>query len=372
MYTAKDEWYFIDNPEQADSPALLVYPERVKENIRRLTNSIADIKRLRPHVKTHKTKEVSRLCMEAGIRKFKCATIAEAEMLAREGAKDVLLAYQPVGPKAERFISLLKKYPVSFSCLTDNLASLKALGRIAEREKKRASVYVDINAGMDRTGIRPGQEAMELYEAGLNTPGIEMKGLHVYDGHIRNPDMAERTSECNKAFAPVEEIQRALIEKGYPKPVLVAGGSPTFPIHAQREEVECSPGTFVYWDKGYLDALQEQAYLPAALVLSRIISLPAPDKICVDTGYKSVASENEPGKRIQFLNAPDLKVSGHSEEHLVLKAPEGHHYQVGDILYGLPFHICPTCALYEKALVVENRKISDEWKITARDRTIEV
>lgn len=372
MHTAKEAWYLTDNPEQADSPALLVYPERVKENIRRLTNSIADVKRLRPHVKTHKTKEVSRLCMEAGIERFKCSTIAEAEMLAQAGAKDVLLAYQPVGPKAERFISLLKKYPVSFSCLADDLQALRALGRIAEREKSQALVYVDINVGMNRTGISPGREAMELYEAGLNLPGIKMKGLHVYDGHFRNPDMAERTAECNKAFAPVEEMQKALMAKGYPKPILVAGGSPTYPIHARRQEVECSPGTFVFWDKGYQDTLPEQSYLPAALVLSRIISLPAPDKVCVDTGYKSIASENEPGKRIQFLNAPDLKFFGHSEEHLVLEAAKGHGYRVGDILYGLPYHICPTCALYEKALVVENRKISGEWKIIARDRTIEV
>ena len=372
MSTGKDDWYDIKNPGQIDSPALVLYPEGVKENIRRAKAEIQDLHRLRPHVKTHKTIEVTRLLMEAGIEKFKCSTIAEAEMLARAGAKDVLLSYQPVGPKAERFVALQKKYRTDFSCLMDNPSSLKALSRIAEREGRVIPVYLDINVGMNRTGIIPGQDAMDLYAEGLKTKGIKMMGLHVYDGHIRNIDLEGRTAECNKAFAPVEEMQEALVTKGYRKPVLIAGGSPTFPIHVKRKEVEVSPGTFVYWDKGYQDTLPEQPYLPAALVLTRIVSLPDPTKICVDLGYKSIASESELDKRIYFLNAPELTVVGHSEEHLVLAVQKGHRYQVGDVLYGLPYHICPTCALYEKAMVVKEGKVSGEWKIIARDRTIEV
>jgi D-serine deaminase-like pyridoxal phosphate-dependent protein len=97
-----DDWYSIHSITAIDSPALIIYKDRVEENIRRLVASIDDVKRLRPHIKTHKSPEVSRMMLEAGIKKFKCATIAEAEMLAVSGAPDVLLAYQPVGPKAER------------------------------------------------------------------------------------------------------------------------------------------------------------------------------------------------------------------------------------------------------------------------------
>lgn len=372
MHTATEEWYIIENPEQTDSPSLVIYLDRVKENIRLLKENIQDVKRLRPHVKTHKTQEASRLMMEAGIEKFKCSTIAEAEMLALAGAKDILLAYQPIGPKAERFVALMKKYPSFFSCLTDNPASLMELARIAQREKLVLPVYVDINVGMDRTGIVPGQEAMELYEAGQKEKAIKMMGFHVYDGHINNADLEERTIECEKAFAPVEKMQKALLAKGYPKPIIVAGGSFTFPIHARREEVECSPGTFVYWDKGYQEKIPDQPFLPAALVLSRVISLPGPNKVCVDMGHKSIASENVLAKRVHFLNAPDLKMIGQSEEHLVLEARNGHAYKVGDVLYGLPYHICPTCALYEKALVVEGGHVKGEWKIVARNRSIEV
>src|ERR1700754_572473 len=101
------DWYRISNVDQLDTPALVVYPDRVKENIRTAVDMVGDPARLRPHVKTHKSPETTRLMLAGGIRSFKCATIAEAEMLALEGAEDVLLAYQPVGPKAARFIALI-------------------------------------------------------------------------------------------------------------------------------------------------------------------------------------------------------------------------------------------------------------------------
>src|ERR1700710_2663000 len=111
-------WYTISEIEKLDTPALVIYPERVKENLSILTGMIDDISRLRPHVKTHKCAEVALLMIETGISKFKCATIAEAEMLGMSKAPDVLLAYQPVGPKLERFIKLILNYSQTrFSCL---------------------------------------------------------------------------------------------------------------------------------------------------------------------------------------------------------------------------------------------------------------
>src|SRR3954470_5215176 len=100
-------WFHISSPNEIDSPALLVYPQRVKANIQTAIKMIGDVNRLRPHVKTHKCAEVAKLMMNAGINKFKCATIAEAEMLGMQQAADVLLAYQPVGPKLDRFIALV-------------------------------------------------------------------------------------------------------------------------------------------------------------------------------------------------------------------------------------------------------------------------
>lgn len=373
-----EEWYRINNINEIDSPALVIYPERVKKNIALLKSMINDVDRLRPHVKTNKAKEAALLIMEAGISKFKCATIAEAEMLGQIKAPDVLLAYQPVGPKIQRFISLVKKYPATkFSCLVDNIESANEISKEAIIAGMEISVFIDLNVGMNRTGIIPDQKAVELYiecskilPSGSGGAGIIPVGLHVYDGHITDIEFDVREKRCNEAFASVEWMKQELKKKGFDELIIVAGGTPTFPVHAKRENVQCSPGTFIYWDAGYVQKYKEQPFLPAALVISRIISLPNETTICADLGHKSVASENPVNNRVHFINAPELTVIGQSEEHLVLQVNKDHQYKTGDVLYGIPVHICPTCALYERALIVEDGKVRGEWKIIARDRKI--
>ena len=315
--------------------------------------------------------EVAQLLLNAGIKKFKCATIAEAEMLAMAAAPDVLLAYQPVGPKLQRFIQLIQKYPATkFSCLVDNVDMAAIISSEAISSNLEIPMYIDLDVGMHRTGIAP-LNAIALYEACVALKGIKIIGLHGYDGHLRSADIQQRTMDCEKAYEQVTQVQQALQQKGF-DPVIIAGGSPTFPIHAKRKEVECSPGTFVYWDRNYQQSCGEQNFEPAVLVLARVVSLPGETRLCIDLGHKSITSENELQNRVYFLNAPDLKFIGHSEEHLVAEALPGHTYKTGDVLYGLPFHICPTVALYERAAVVESNRVTSEWKNMARDRKITV
>lgn len=364
-------WYEIKNIHELDSPALVVFPERVKKNIQTAIEMVGDVNRLRPHIKTNKSADAIKLMMEAGIDQFKCATIAEAELLGMCKAKDVLLAYQPLGPKLSRFIELIKKYPLTnFSCLTDNNPAATEQAKAFAAAGIVVPVYIDLNIGMNRTGIAPGKEAVELYKQLSALKGIRAGGLHAYDGHLRSSDINERTLQCNEGFKAVESMVEELNKLNLPVPNIVAGGSPAFPIHAKRKNVQCSPGTFVYWDKGYSNLCPEQNFLPAAVLITRVISLPAPGKITTDLGHKSVAAENDISKRIFFLNAEDLKAVGQSEEHLVLETNKEHSHKVGDLLYGLPYHICPTVALYERVYTVENGLVNGEWKNIARDRKI--
>jgi len=365
-------WYTISDVDKLDTPALVVYPDRVKENIDILKGMIDDVSRLRPHVKTHKCKDTALLMLEGGITKFKCATIAEAEMLGMSKAPDVLLAYQPIGPKLERFIGLIKTYPeTQYSCLIDNNAAAGHISEKALENNITIPVYIDLNVGMNRTGIKP-EYALELYGYCLELSGIKITGMHAYDGHIHDKELAVREQRANEAYDKVEELRQQIREKGYPEPIIIAGGSPTFPIHAARKDIECSPGTFIYWDRGYSLNCEEQPFLTAVLVVSRVISLPGESKLCLDVGHKSISAENELTKRIYFLNAPELTFVGQSEEHLVVDAGKGHQYKVGDVLYGLPYHICPTVALYERAITIENNQISGEWYNIARDRKITI
>ncbi len=363
-------WYNVNNIDTIDSPALLLYKERVQQNINRAVEMIEDVSLLRPHVKTNKTAEVCAMMMAAGITKFKCATIAEAEMLAMLHAKDVLLAYQPVGPKAKRLLLLQQQYPqTGFSCVTDNPDTAKALSNLFSAHNETINVLIDLNTGMNRSGIKPAK-AFALVEQLITLPGIQLKGLHAYDGHLRDTDLQQRQQKSDTAFNEVLELATQ-IETLINKPItIVAGGSPTFPTHIKRN-IECSPGTFVFWDWGYKHQVPDEPFDYAALVLTRVISIVDDQTITTDLGHKSVAAEN-PFPRVHFLNAPDATPISQSEEHLVLKVTDSNAFKVGDVLYGVPVHICPTVALYDKAVVVENNEAVTTWNVLARDRKINV
>lgn len=361
-------WYELKNSNTIDSPALLLYKERIQQNIDHAIAMIKNVQMLRPHVKTNKTAEVCAMMLAAGITKFKCATIAEAEMLAMLNAKDVLLAYQPVGPKANRLLSLVQQYPQTmFSCVVDNIDTATALSNLFSAANKTIAVYIDLNTGMNRSGIKPAN-ALPLAEQLINLPGIKFKGLHAYDGHLRDTDLDVRQQKSNAAFDEVLALATT-IEQQLNHPIsIVAGGSPSFPTHIKRN-VECSPGTFVYWDWGYKHQLPDEPFDYAALVLTRVISIVDEQTITTDLGHKSIAAEN-PLPRVHFLNAPGVTPHAQSEEHLVLKVADSSAFKVGDVLYGVPVHVCPTVALYNKAVVIENNEAVTTWNVVARDRSL--
>jgi D-serine deaminase-like pyridoxal phosphate-dependent protein len=341
----------------------------VKKNIAEMIRMAGDVNRLRPHIKTHKTAEGIRLMMDAGISKFKCATIAEAELLAMTGAKDVLLAHQPVGPRIERLQQLCIQYPQTvFSTITDNLDAAKQMGEVFAKQAQSMGVYIDINVGMNRTGIAPDETALALYEGLMQVKGIHFMGLHVYDGQHRQADPAARETACDEAFQAVYGLINLMESKGYPRPFIIAGGSPSFSIHAKKTDRDCGPGTNIFWDRGYGLTCPEQDFIPAVHILTRVISLPAPNRICLDLGHKAVASENELAKRVYFPDHPELKPVGQSEEHLVMELAPGHGFKPGDALIGIPYHICPTVALHQSLQVTDG----STWKVLARDRKITI
>jgi D-serine deaminase-like pyridoxal phosphate-dependent protein len=361
-------WYEIKNVTEIDSPMLAVYAERIDQNI----NAALQIQPrhlLRPHVKTNKIKEIQKLMITKGISKFKAATIAEAEMLAQVMAKDVLIAYQLTGPKINRYMELVKKYPsVKFSSLIDNKKSAAELSTTFSQAGLTATVWIDINAGMNRTGTQVGK-VEGIYKALIETKGILVRGLHIYDGHIIDNNKQIRKKKCDAAFSSIEKKLSPLMKQNSLE--IVAGGTPTFAFHAHRKDVQTSPGTFIFWDWGYAQKFPELPFQYAALVITRVVSIINEKMLCLDLGYKSVASEN-PLPRVLFLNDNNVVPVSHSEEHLVVKVKSTKKYVIGDIFYGVPVHICPTVALYDKVAVIKNNQCAGYWNVAARNRTINV
>ncbi len=362
-----DYWYQLKNPDQVASPALLVYPERIKRNIQEMIRISGDVNRLRPHVKTHKSPHVVALQQQMRITKFKCATIAEAEMLALCEVPDVLIAYQLSGPNAWRLIHLMSKYPnTSFSALVDNMHTAKELYQIASHQQTIIQLYIDLDVGMHRTGISPGPAVLELHTYIKNSEALKFNGWHVYDGHVRQSDFTERQIEVSKGFEAVRELQTQVDSSK-----VVAGGSPTFPVHALDESLELSPGTSLLWDQGYGQQFPDLEFLKAAVLITRVISKPAGDMLCLDLGHKALASEMS-HPRVHLLGLEVVEFTTHSEEHLVVRTPDAPNYQVGDAIYGIPMHICPTTALHQNLIVVESGEVVDSWPVLARNRKLEI
>jgi len=365
-------WYRVENVNEVSSPALLIYPDRVEHNIKKMISMTGSPDKLRPHVKTHKMPDIISLQMNHGINKFKTSTIAETEMVARCGAKDILLAIQPVGPNIERFFELKKEFPgTSISCIADSEEIINQLSAMACRKNMETKVWLDINNGMNRTGVTPGADAVRLIRMIYDLPMLKAEGLQVYDGHIRDKELAMRKKISDNAFAPLLQLIDKLKNEGIGPLSIVAGGTPTFPVHALRKGVESSPGTLILWDYGYSSSFADMDYMHAAVLLIRVISKPGKDMLCLDLGHKAVASEM-PQPRVKILGLEDYTIINHNEEHMVIKTNEAGSFRIGDVFYGIPWHICPTVDRYDSVTIINNHKATGQWNVEARKRKITI
>ncbi len=365
-------WYEIREIDEIDSPSLVVYKDRILSNLGTMTGMAGSPDRLMPHVKTHKMEMIIKLHLSLGIRNFKCATIAEAEMTGAAGGENVLIALQPVGPKFGRLVNLIRKFPsVNYSVIIDNPGTVKLLDAKMSEAGARIGVYIDVNTGMNRTGIAPGEEARELVLLCSSLKQVVFLGFHAYDGHNTLTDLNERKALCTRDFKAVYELLAWSEETLGRKLNLVSGGTPTFPIHAKMSDTICSPGTTVLWDAASRDRFPDLSFEYAAVLITRVVSVVGRNLICLDLGHKAIAAET-PLPRVRFLNHPEAIPVSQSEEHLVVRVPEVGNYQPGDVFYGIPWHICPTCALYPEVIVAEDHHWIDNWAVTARNRFISV
>jgi D-serine deaminase-like pyridoxal phosphate-dependent protein len=368
--------YAIRDTSTIFTPALVFYKELIRRNIAQMIAIGGHPARLRPHVKTHKTPEIVSMELEAGITKHKCATLAEAEMLAMTGARDIFLAYNLVGPNCDRMAHLAQTYPdCAFSTTADDPAALQALSAAVTALDQTVEILIDLDVGMHRTGLPPGEKAAALYELIDQLPGLRPGGIHAYDGHIHQENLAEREAAVRQNLEPVLDLRSQLERKGLPVPRLVAGGTPTFSIYARMDlpGLECSPGTCVLNDHGYGTRFADLTdFTPAALLLTRVISRPTATRLTLDLGYKAVASDPPAGKRCILLNVQEYEPVLQNEEHLVVETPGAARFRPGDEVYALPTHICPTCAMHRQAYVVENGQLTDTWEIVARDRVLNI
>ncbi|HAK46183.1 MAG TPA: hypothetical protein DCO79_09745 [Spirochaeta sp.] len=366
--------FIISNGDKIPSPALIFNEQAIKSNISKAIETAGGPTRLRPHVKTHKTREIVKMQQESGISKFKCATIAEAEMLGLCGAEDVLLAYPLVGPNVDRFIELVKSFTeTEFSVVAESRRGAELLSAAAADSGVEIPVYLDLDPGLHRTGIEPGNSAIELYKYISKLPYLKAAGIHCYDGHIHQSELSVRAAAANECYQASLSVQHKIEESGMKAENLVIGGTPAFQIYAQFPDVQLSPGTCFLNDWDYAKNYKDMQFDFAAVVLTRVISV-HPEQSCftIDTGCKAIASDPDSARGL-ILELPDAQPLYQNEEHWVFKLITNELPEEGQILHVLPTHICPTSALYSQAHIINSKgDWYTNWKIEARNRRLSI
>ena len=367
----EDRLYRLENEGEIASPALIYYPDIIRENTRLTIDMAGGSARLWPHVKTHKMAEMIDMQMGMGITRFKCATIAEMDMTCSRGAEHVLLAYPLLGPAITKFLDTAAKYPAT-TCyaLGDSMEALAALDSACEACGVRVNWLCDVNLGMDRTGVQLHALADFCGAAVARFSHLCFVGLHCYDGQNHQGDVKERQAAVDAQMARVFEARDLLRASGVETPIVIAGGSPTFPCHAAEEGVFLSPGTVFVWDWGYQRSYADLHFVPGAALLTRVVSHPAPGVFTLDAGYKAIASDPA-GQRGYLLDGRGAQPMFQSEEHWTWRMPDGREGErpaIGEVMYVLPTHICPTTALHRAAKLARAGKVSGEWVVAARDR----
>jgi D-serine deaminase-like pyridoxal phosphate-dependent protein len=370
-----DVSYAIDNTSEMLSPSLVIFREALDHNLKLMISIAGDVRRLRPHCKTHKMAALTKIELGLGITKHKCATFAEAEMLADAGVNDVFLAYNLVGPNIARAVKFLQTFPdVEFFVTADDPAMIDQLSQAVNSAGKSIGVLLDVDSGQHRTGISDRQKAIDVYQRLANSPGIKPSGIHLYDGQNHQRDFAERSAAVMAGWNLAAALRDEFVKRGWRCPKIVCGGTGSFPVFARLTDpaIELSPGTCVFHDVGYGSEFPDMDFRPAALMFTRVVSRPTPDRITCDLGYKAVASDPPKGQRVQFPDLPDAVQILQNEEHLVLQTPQAENYHPGDGLVAIPRHICPTSALHKFAYVVRGGKVVDQWTVTSRDRQLTI
>jgi D-serine deaminase-like pyridoxal phosphate-dependent protein len=368
--TGMDHIYRLQDTSNLQSPSLLFYPHIIERNIDTAVRLAGGPGRLRPHIKTSKSADVVSLMAARGIRKFKCATMAEAQLLGTVGVEDVVIAYQLLGPAIGLYFDIRNRFPeTTYKSIVDSRDALLALANEAQNRGETAEVMIDLDVGMNRTGIPPGKPAFELYRLIADTPGVAAAGIHAYDGHVHESDRGKRAAIAADIYKRTTAFRYQLETAGLPVPEIILGGTPTFTCYAEYPDVTFSPGTCILQDGGYLDLFPDLQFQPAALVFGRIISVPGKNIITIDCGSKAVSSDSV-GARGRILNIEGTIPGRQNEEHWVFSCDAAaDESAIGDNVYILPTHICTTVALYGHAVTVgRNREVTGSWSIGARDR----
>ena len=362
--------------EDVDTPALILDLDAFETNVKRLADAVPRRVRVRAHAKTHKCPEIGKRQIAAGAVGVCCQKVSEAEAMVEGGINDVLVSNEIVGSaKLERLAALARR--AKLGVCVDNEDNVRDLEAAMKRADARIDVYIELEVGMRRCGVAPGEPALALASAIKASPSLRFAGLHAYHGraqHIRSVE--ERRAVIQNASLHVKNTKTLLQEAGIVCPIVTGAGSGTFMFEVELgvwDEIQ--PGSYVFMDWDY--ARNEWAppmprFEHSLFVLATIMSRPGPAVAIVDAGLKaSSVDSGMPG----VWERPGLAYTHASDEHGWVERVAGHLVAhaagaampaLGEKLLLVPGHCDPTVNLYDWYVCVRGGVVEALWPITAR------
>lgn len=354
--------------EEVDTPALILELDAFERNLQTVADLARGRVRVRAHAKTSKCPEVGKRQMALGAVGVCCQKVSEAEAMVEGGIPDVLVSNEVVGAaKLERLARLAARAKIGV-CV-DDAGNVRDLQAAAARAGAKLDVYVELEVGMGRCGVAPGEPALALARAVATCPHLRFAGLQAYNGraqHMRSN--AERRALIDQAAVAVRATRALLQANGIPCPTVTGAGSGTFMFEIESGAWdEIQPGSYAFMDADY--ARNEWAaplprFAHALFVLSTVMSRPRPDRAIVDAGLK--ASSVDSGMPAVWQR-PGLAYTLASDEHgFVEVAPGASAPALGEKLLLVPGHCDPTINLHDWYVCVRGGRVEALWPITAR------
>ncbi len=355
-----------------ETPAPLVDLDRMERNITRMAgyarqHGIA----LRPHIKTHKSQRVAAQQIAAGAVGLTCATPAEAVVMSAV-CNDLLLAYPPVGAKAERLLSVPPSVRVTVSL--DSARAIDDLALVARRSDREIGVYVEVDVGMHRVGVPTVDGAIALARHVRASAPLQFAGVAFYPGHIRST-VASQDGELATLTADIGRMLVAFDRAGLPPAIVSGGSTPTmWRTHEMIGVTEMRPGTYVYNDRTTAEIGACSWDDCAFSVLATVVSTAVPGQAVIDAGAKALGREPMRGASGEgfgaLLDRPDVVVARMSEEHGILDLSRTDwRPSVGDLVRVVPNHVCIVVHLNDLMYGVRGDRVDTSWPVDARGRS---
>lgn len=367
---AIDSYIIGRGVKEIETPALLLDLVKVEDNLQKMAGFLKEKKTyLRPHFKTHKSPFLAHKQMEAGAIGISCQKLAEAEVLAKSGLKDILITNQIAGrQKIKRMVNLARYTDLKIAI--DNLDNAREISEAALVKGIRVSYLVEIDIGMNRAGVTPGQPALKLINEINKLSGLVFLGIMAYEGHtVFIKSYQARKSAVLKALAKVSATRDLLSENGIECKIISCGGTGTYSITGSYPAVtEIEAGSYLTMDTKYdqIEGIGSE-FKKALSILTTIVSRPDPERVIVDLGLKSVSQE---------FGWPTIKAGGAgelyqlSEEHGLIKLSKGRAnlYRIGQKIELIPSHGCTTINLHELYYGIRDGIVESVLPIAARGK----